>query len=338
MRVTRTKTAAVQRPIGVIEALATGFDIVRRRPWIPLIPVIFDLILWIAPRLSLTPLLQPALAQLNPPTNLSPDSLVALEEWRQALSQFAGSVSIIGMVNAALNQIAQFPSLLGVDTELPSSPISPLAFNINVNSAWLTIALFVPLFFLALFASALFLDAIADGVRPLEKKSLVAKFQSVSVLWLRLIIYTALIVGLVLLFTPIFLLVLQFGQANPDLGSFLSALVLVILIWVLVYLYFVADAVAVTRIGVLEAIRHSVLMFRINFWQSMLLIVISFVINQGWGLLWHGLEASSVGVAFAIVANAYMGSSLIAAAMVFYLDRLNWFLRLRETFAGGNPG
>ena len=122
---------------------------------------------------------------------------------------------------------------------------------------------------------------------------------------------------------------------SPDLGAFLSALALVIFIWVLVYLYFAADAVAVARVGVLEAMRHSVLMFRINFWQTMLLILVSFVINQGWSLLWHGLEASNIGVAFAITANAFMGSALIAAAMVFYLDRLNWFMRLREKFADG---
>lgn len=335
MRVTRTKTATDQRPIGVIEALATGFEIVRHRPWIPLFPIVLDLILWIAPRLSLTSLLLPALALLESPKNLSPDSMLALEEWRQALTAFASSVSIFGMVNAALNQITQFPSLLGIDTELPASPVSTLAFSINVNTAWLTVVLFVPLFFLGLFASAIYLDAIADGVRPLEKQSITDKFRSVSVLWLRLIIYTAFIVGLLVLFTPIFILVLQVNGLSPDLGAFLSALALVILIWVLVYLYFAADAVAVARVGVLEAMRHSVLMFRINFWQTMLLILISFVINQGWSLLWHGLEASNIGVAFAITANAFMGSALIAAAMVFYLDRLNWFMRLREKFADG---
>ena len=53
MRQTNTRSVAEQKPLGVIDAVSAGLTLVWRRPWTLVVPILFDAMIWLLPRLSL---------------------------------------------------------------------------------------------------------------------------------------------------------------------------------------------------------------------------------------------------------------------------------------------
>jgi hypothetical protein len=91
-----------------------------------------------------------------------------------------------------------------------------------------------------------------------------------------------------------------------------------------IYLFFSVPAIFVSSAGPLQAIQRSVGTVRRHFWPSLALIMLTWLILAGMGRVWD-LLASAVpapyGVLLGILGNAYVASGLIAAGMVFYLQR-----------------
>src|SRR5437867_259541 len=112
MRQTKTNLMVEQKPLGVIDVLTAGFEIVRKRPWTILIPMLFDLAIWVLPRISLASLFRPSLDQVFDTRGLPPEAVTSVEQTREAVSQFIGSLHLLGVVTATLDFIAQMPSLL----------------------------------------------------------------------------------------------------------------------------------------------------------------------------------------------------------------------------------
>ena len=58
--------------MGIIDTLTAGFDLVRRRIWLIVLPVLLDVGLWVAPRLSVSELVRRLLrVALAPPPQFS---------------------------------------------------------------------------------------------------------------------------------------------------------------------------------------------------------------------------------------------------------------------------
>lgn len=326
MRQTNTKLLAEQKPLGVIDAVSVGLELVRKRPWTLSVPILFDLLLWLPPRLSLT-FLRPYAQEMVNAASFSTDP-VAAQETRRALMQLIESFNLLGLIAAALNSVARVPSLLAVDAAEVRSPIHTWAYTLPLQSPAFFVLLSIPLFLLGLFAVAVYLEWIAQGVRPLNEPIPGAWLARVGRLWLRLMLFALLLAGfalaggLGLLSTPAL-------TGSPEASAALTLFVMVGLVWLFVYFFFVPSMLAVSDIGLREALRRSMLLFRVYFWATTGLVALSVFLDRGLALIWDGLTVSAPGVAIGIAANAYIGTSLIAASMVFYQDRLNWFERMR---------
>ena len=84
------------------------------------------------------------------------------------------------------------------------------------------------------------------------------------------------------------------------------------------------DAIFVSRAGPLAAIQRSVVLVRRHLWPSVALILLTWLILAGMGRVWDVVASSlqsPYGVALGIVGNAYIASGLIAAGMIFYVQR-----------------
>jgi hypothetical protein len=60
------------------------------------------------------------------------------------------------------------------------------------------------------------------------------------------------------------------------------------------------------------------------------LVFLIFLIQSGFSLVWQQLPDETWVDTFNVVANAFLGSGLIAAAMLFYHDRFTWLTEVRE--------
>ncbi len=334
MRQSNTRTVAEQKPLGVIDAVSAGLDLVRRRPWTLLIPILIDVMIWVLPRLSLTQLFRPYVEEMLTVAAQSGDP-ETVEQARQMVQELTGTLNLFGLVTTALNSVTHLPSLFRLD-KYPSgvvnvtSPVSAWAFTQQLAAPELMVVLFVPMFLLGLLLAAIYLEWIAQGVRPLETPAPGAALVRIARLWLRLMGYALVLFGVALSGTLMMGLV-QSIVPSPELAGFFTLLFMVGLFWLTIYFYFVIAAMAVGGVNVLVAIRRSVLLFRIFFWSTIGLVVLSVFLNRGLAIVWDGLAVTSFGVVIAIAANAYIGTSLIAAAMVYYQDRMNLLERWRQT-------
>jgi hypothetical protein len=76
-----------------------------------------------------------------------------------------------------------------------------------------------------------------------------------------------------------------------------------------------------SRAGPLRAIYHSVHVVRRDLAGTLGLLVLSFVIASGLGVIWQRIAATPPGLALAILGSAYVGSGLSAARLVFFRER-----------------
>lgn len=326
MRQTNTKAVAEHKPLGVIDSISAGLALVWRRPWTLVVPILFDSLIWILPRLSLTQLFRPYLTDMLNTAALSSDPQ-AIQETRQTLEQLLQSFNVLGLVVTALNAVTRLPSLLAVDATQLSSPISAWAYSVPLLSPGLLLLLFVPLFLLGLFGVAVYLEWIAQGARPLANPDPRAALLRIAALWLRLILFSLLLTGF-LFAGAILLLILQLLFNRPEIGAFATLVFTVGLFWVFIYFFFIPAASAVSNIGIRQALRRSTVLFRAFFWSTLGLIALSVFLDRGLAMVWEGLLIGPLAIV-GILGNAFIGTALIAASMVFYQDRMNLFERLQ---------
>lgn len=335
MRQTNTKTIAEQKPLGVIDVVSAGLALVWRRPWTLLIPIFIDVLIWVLPRLSLTQLFRPYANEMFNALALSSDPQAA-EETRRAVQQMIDSFNLVGFVTAALNAVTRVPSLLAVDAADVTSPINAWAYSIPLQSATLLLLLFVPLFLLGLLCVSIYLEWIAQGVRPLGTPAPGAALLRIARLWLRLILFSLLLIGF-LVAAMLLLLFLQLVFNSVSIGAFATLLITVGFFWLFIYLFFVPSAAAVSDIGIREALKRSSLLFRVFFWSTLGLVALSVFLDRGLALIWDGFTVGAAGVLIGIFANAFIGTALIAASMVYYQDRMNVFERLKQNLKTTKP-
>jgi hypothetical protein len=153
--------------------------------------------------------------------------------------------------------------------------------------------------------------------------------------WAQVLLF---IVGILALITvlgiPIGLLVALVSLLSASFGIMLLYLISLFSlwfgVWLVIYLYFVINAIVLDRVNILRAVWHSVNVVVRNFWPTFGLIVLVWLINAGMTLIWQQLAFASWSMLIGIVANAFVGSGLIAASLIFYNER---FARWQE-----NPG
>jgi hypothetical protein len=328
MKNLKTNALAEQKPIGVIDALAAGFSTTVRHPWVILIPILLDLAIWLLPRISLAPIVRQFLALWVAPPGLTADAVANFEQMKQTLGSAGEGLNLLGVVNLFLSQTLGVPSLLALDPPA-TGLVGAWAYNIPLNSVLLLIGLIVPLSLLALFVGALYLELIARVMRTEPANPRGSLGTNVALIWLRVMGFMlALFFGL-LLTTPLWGGVALVSMLNPDIASFLTAALMVGGLWILIYLSFSVDAIVVSGVGVFEAMRRSVILYRTFFWASFSLLILTIVLNEGLGLVWQGFQVSDLGVATGILLNAFVGTGLVAASMIFYQDRFAQILKMR---------
>lgn len=307
-----------QTRIGVIEALSRGFEAAARTPWVIGLPVLLDLFLWRGPQLSAAPLVDRALstyARLLLPRGLGELAAPppeALEAIREALSRF----NLFGAL--ALNLVA-------VPSSAPARPaLGPVVGVIEQPLPALSVILALEIVGMAL--GCVFLGALGQRVRA-GSVDLRALLASLPRFWLRFALIVLALLALPLVVgLPTGLLLAATALLSPLVAQAVGTMVLVAAqvatVWLVIYLFFMIDAVVVSDLGARAAVQTSVRIVARNFWPALGIILLSFVIAQGMFQIWSWISQSDVGSLVAIAGHAYVASGLAAASMVFYWNRV----------------
>jgi len=307
--------------LGIIDTLSAGFATVARRPWLISLSLLLDGYLWFGARLSALPFIESAVRSfVLPPAQANGPDLK--EQWamvKEGLLTIGREVNFFSLLAGGPVSV---PSLL---SRLP--PPATSSRQIIIGDAITFWSAVLILSAAGLFLACLYLGLLAQVIRD-DRVEIARWLTRVWVHWIRL-----LIVGIVLLLAalafliPVLLMVGLFSLLSPAVGTFMSTVVglglLWLGVWIAIHLFFVADAVILGESGPFRAIWNSFQIVVRNFWSAIGLIVLINVVGEGLFLVWSRLAVNTVGTIVGIVGNAYVGAGLAAASLIFYRDRYN---------------
>lgn len=302
--------------MNIIDNMSAAFNTVIKKIWLLVIPVALDLFLWLGPKVSVAPLvndfvaiIQQGLTSASATAQTSSADLVSslLPELQATLA----STNLLALL--AWGRVG-VPSISGL---LPITPQNRLVLLINTPLQMVGVELAI--LALGLFLACILIGLISQAVRG-EGLNLHQVLRRAPTHWLYL----------VLLYVPLnILLFMALG-----LGLLLGPLMFLLLggiLWISLYLFFVPQAVILSEASPLEALRDSFIIVRLNFWSSLGLVLLVYLISGGFGLIWSRLTFNPIGIIGSILANAFVGTGLLAATCFFYRDRMvKWQQMLQQ--------
>lgn len=303
----------------VIDSLSAGYRFLGRRVELIAIPVVLDLWLWLGPQLSVTPLVEEFVRYYEQMTGMEEMPVIPPEMSPQILVEASQNSNLMdALVSGSLLHV---PSLLATIGSLSGNRVY------EIGNPFVAAGLFVGLSIVGLLIGVLYMDLLArrlplgSGAKP---SSLGELLRMVFRHWLMVMIF--IIAVAFLLFAgavPVAMGSALLAFVSPALSSVLMFVYLGAVLVILFYLYFVTAAIVLDDLPLHRAVVQSFLVVRNNFLATLLFIVLTSVIGVGITLIVRQLtEVSSIGVAVAILVNAYIGSGLALALFVFYRTRI----------------
>lgn len=309
--------------MSVIDSLSAGYRFVWRRPDLLLIPLILDLFLWLSPRLSIGPLLQ-RLADFY--VNLG-DMADLSEEMQQLSGQMQDMLTTLGQSSNLMDLLVN-RTLFHVPSLLVSIPaIKSGQSSIEVSSTGSALLFSLLLGLCGVLIGVVYMNLLAQALPLGEGEKATPPQQFVSQVvrhWGRTILF---VIGVFVLLA-IFYLFATIGTSllmllSPALGMGVMALASGLTAIFFFYLYFVTAGLVLDNLPVPAAVTRSIVLVRHNFWATLFFVVLTGLIALGMSLVLENLVAwGTPGVLVAVASNAFIGTGLAMALLVFYRTRL----------------
>ncbi len=316
--------------LSVIDTLSEGYRSVNRRPLLLLVPVLLNLYLWFGIQMSFGPLINSMVELLQNQQRAAGSSAQA--EQLEQLREMA-DVNILPLI-VRLNYIPQLSltqvgSGSSIDGDVPGVrevqvPLDRTRGVIEASDLGGGLLALVLVNLAALTLSAPYLTRLAEAVRD-DRAGPQQWLRRAWRAWLALLGYVGVILGVVVVLgLPFVFLIALMGAVSSALALMGVAALSIVWFWAGIYLGFAPEAIVVSGIGPLRALRASFQIVRQNFFGTLGLLLLSYIIGVGSGVVWLALQTmfATTGLVVGIVGSAYIGSGLLAARMAFYRERL----------------
>jgi hypothetical protein len=308
--------------LGVIESLSAGYRFLGKRLYLLLVPILLDLLLWLAPRLSIAPLFRQIAdfySQAATMDGMPTDMLAASSQLSELLDRTGETSNLFSLlVNSSLLHV---PSLL--------ASINPIGEDVvrQVENPLIAILIYVGFSLLGVLVGVVYMNMLASALPLGGAPKLMRLSEFVGAVlrhWMMVLLYVVLLVLALLIGSiPIALAIALLSMISSFLGPIILLLLSGTLLVVFFYLYFVTAAMVLDNLPVHRAIAQSFVVVRANFWATLGFVVLYNVITIGFALLMTSLaRLTPVATLAAILLYAYIGSGLTMALLVFYRTRI----------------
>ena len=296
--------------MSIIDTLSEAFGRVTKRLWLLAFPILLDLFLWLGPKLSIRPVVDKMIAMLNETMAMLASETIPdvgtgemLDLMIEAMQTTLSQINLFALL--AWGQIG-VPSIAGA---IPVDESQGLVWQISGYGGMLLAQ--IAIMALGLLLAVAYLSVIAEELQSTRRQG-----QELARGILRTFAYAAVLVvplgaGMVFLLS---------------LSSLLGPLAIfggVLVIWTVLYLSFVPQALTLFAQGPIKALLTSFTVVRLNFWPSVGFLLLVTVIRRGLGLIWARLlETTPLGMMLAVVGNAFVGTALALAMFLFLRNRV----------------
>ena len=307
--------------MGIIDCLSAGYRFLGRRVELLLIPILLDLLLWFGPQLSVAPLFDEAgslYARMASVEGVTPEMGQMVQQLADGIKEMGkGSNLVAGLVSGTLLHV---PSLLMTGSPAPST------VTIEITEPWLALVLWLSFSVLGVLIGVIYLGLLARRL-PIGAMAGASASEFMAMVlrqWVQVIGFVVLLTfGLMLLYIPVGMAVGLLMLVNPALGSLAAAMAGGFMLIAFFYLCFVTPGLVMDNLPLNVAVVRSLRLVRDNFWPTLGFIVLSNFIGLGFALLLTQVAMwVPWGTLAGILANAYVGTGLSMALLVFYRSRL----------------
>jgi len=286
-----------------------------------LIPVALDLLLWLAPQFSVITLADAAAGwyrDLGAVDGMPADATTLTQQVAESIEQFGGGFNLLSALVSTT--LLHMPSLLISGSQSSPLPAIELTTPIEAFVFWVVFSL------LGLLIGVVYLDLLARRL-PIggmaAARGAVLAGRAITQ-WLQVIAFVLLVLLLLLaIYIPLSVALSIVTLISPALGSMLAlgsgALAMIIFF----YLYFATAGIVMDNLSAPGAIKRSFQLVRAHFFSTLSFFALSTLIGLGISLLLTQLASYALWtVTPAILVNAYVGTGLAMALLIFYRTRL----------------
>ncbi len=290
---------------------------VNEQPWIITIPILLDLFFLFGPRVSVAPIISQLVTRPSFARALGADSTA------QAIT-FAEEANLLGLLSPAGVTLPTIVPALNQALKIARGSFMFL------DSAGGAVLLALAALLGGLLLGCVYRVILAQQAREGAVSLLRLPGESV-VAWYRLIaLAVILFVAMMLVIVPLAFLAAIASLATAAATAVMTAIVVTLALAAQLYLFFAPEAIFISRVGPIQAIRRSVAVVHASVWSALTLAILITVILVGMGQVWLAFASqASWGLALGIVGNAYIASGLVATSMLFYRERMEILLAQR---------
>jgi len=314
-------------PVGIIDSLASGFEIVAAHLQILLLPLGIDLLLWIGPRFTMRPFLS------------------AVEQFWMSLVPYAESTSKSQVLQYAkqLHNLAEtapdrYLPILLPPTLLGGRRAGGLPFDFKpgmietgpANLGAILLALFSSLILYEICFGWITLYVLDEPFKPWRFTKQVASIATQSMLAIGASTIIALVAGIVL-FTIIGIL----GVIGSDVLIIGVTWLLFVFMFIfgvpaLMMAIFTLHSMFLNRRNVIAAMWDSVRVVQWNMMPTTILLALVGGIYFAMNVIWSLAGRDSWLTLAAMGGNAFISTGLLTATVIYYKDRYRYWHEIRE--------
>lgn len=298
-------------PPGIIPAFVRGFNAVASQAAVILIPIAFDLFLWLGPRFGIYNLIAPALDEMEQLAGESQglfENMAFFNEFFLNFNAFSAlrtfPLGIFSLMSASLSA----DSPLGVRPLWEASGFLTFMLSIFLMTVvgWLLGGVY--------FYSVARVTAAGDEEHPSPLRSL---FQGTllsgfwSLLWL-------------LVSLPAFLFIGVLFLISPALTTIVYMLIALVALWLSVPVFFSVHGIFVNADHLFRSIVKSFRIMRYALPSLGWFVIVAVVLSQGMNFLWRIAPANSWMTLIGIFGHAFISTALLAASFIYYRDLNDW--------------
>jgi hypothetical protein len=355
----------------IIDALTTGLVTAARRPWLLLVPFAIDLLLWLAPKVSIAALMQRLLrgweTLVRATYSASQLEVMAemLETVREGMTRLGAQVNLLDTLAGSwlgppsavatdqvsrLNFISELilapVGLIPESVKLAAAPWQ--AAPVEVQSFLAVMLLMAALWGVAQVVAVCWLRWAAAAVsHPAEATPPATPVAPAAGGWTHGAMQALQLIGFCLfLGILMFALRLPLGAAvvllllsgSPLTGlmfALVAGVTLWITLWMLLSLYFTSEGLLFERQPVWRSMLQGATMMRGNITATLGLISLVNLLLVGFRAVWGIIGQTPAGGVIALAGNAYLATAMLLAIFTYYGGlRKQWLAAVEKQQAG----
>lgn len=311
-------------PPNLIKALLAGFDSIANHVGLILIPVAIDHFLWMGPRLQVKTLLGKFFQQVfSTPGLLAPEWTETFQVTRQ---QWLEVVERLNLFAALRAYPVGIPSL--VAPRLPLDTPFGQPHSLDLPSFDIALLLWVILFLIGLGLGSFYFMAVAQA--SLQERM---DWRTILTSWPRstfqVFLLTLFWFGLMMAASlPASCLVILVAMTGLGGSTALVLLYFGFVVWVLFPLIFSPHGITAYQRPMWTSVLESIRLVRFSFPLTSMMLVILIIIGEGLDYLWNVPSDNSLLLSLAIIAHAFVTTSLLATSFIYYRDANRWMQRV----------